>query len=276
MLKSLPPWCSSLCRPCRQSTMVAEHQATSNPAAWIKNLLTNARCFEQVCGLRFREFDANGNGVLEFTELLAMIADLCPFLRIEVPEESKLKAAFDTADKNHDGVLSKSEFPPFFRAFLKEAVPAADRWEVDEVERGENERRAASEEAARAKDQQNEILEAEAQRLVERHNGRLVFAEFNVLHAKGALAFAKVRTEYKGKTYDVEKHTVVSASKEGALAFAKVATAERQKENPEAQGPLNLRYREVEVKDGECNSAADTEMAQPFLGMQYRKEVGLG
>merc|ERR1740123_2711737 len=34
--------------------------------------------------------------------------------------------------------------------------------------------------------------------------------------------------------------------------------------------------RQVEVKDGECNSAADTEMAQPFLGMQYRKEVGLG
>lgn len=228
---------------------MAAAPTTLNPSAWIKNLLTNARCFEQVCQSRFQEFDSNGNAVLEFSELIAMIASLVRTLGIEAPAESKIRAAFDIADKNHDGVLSMSEFTPFFRAFLKEAVPASERKEVDEVERLENERRAA-----------RDTLEAEAQKLAESHNGKLVLAEFDVVQTK---------------TNEVENHTVVSASKEGALAFAEVATAERQKENPGAQGPFNLRYREVEVKGGRCNSAVDTEMAQRFLGMEYRKKVGV-
>lgn len=224
--------------------------ATLSPGAWIKNLLTNARCFEQVCETRFREFDSNGNGVLEFPELIAMIANLNRSLGIGAPVEGNIRVAFDTADKNHDGVLSISEFTPFFRAFLKEAVPAAERKEVDEVERLEAERRAA-----------REALEAEAQRLVESHNGKLVIAEFDVVQMK---------------TNEVENHTVVSETKEGALAFASVATAERQKENLGAQGPFNLRYREVEVTDGRCSSAVDTSMVQKFMGMHCRKKAGLG
>jgi len=208
--------------------------------------------------LRFQRFDCNGNGVLEFPELLEMIADLCPFLGIETPEESKLKAAFDTADENHDGVLSKSEFPPFLRTFLKEAVPAGERLEVEEVERLETMRRTASEEAARAEDQLNKIIQAEVQKLVDSHNGKLVLAEFELQRGK-----------------EVEEHTVVSASQEGALAFAKVATAERQNANPGMRGPCNLRYREVDVKAGRCRSADDTEMVQQFLAMEYRKGVSL-
>merc|ERR1719174_611948 len=77
---------------------------------------------EQFCGSYFRKHDANGNGVLEWNEVVALTRSLCENLGTIVPGDDKLRKVFVVFDKNSDQVLSNAEFMGFFRALLKASL----------------------------------------------------------------------------------------------------------------------------------------------------------
>lgn len=87
----------------------------------VATLLSNHTLFKQTCRAHFKKFDLNGNGTLEWEEVLALTNHLCSYLGVEKPTERSLKAFFDGSDTNEDGVLAEKEFPKFFESFLRYA-----------------------------------------------------------------------------------------------------------------------------------------------------------
>jgi len=103
-------------------------------AMWVRDILERDARRDEMARSRFRQFDANVNGVLEWSEVCSMVADLCRFLGIEKPSPEKLKVVFDAFDKNRDEVFSEAEFLGFFQAVLKSALP-----QLEEIDKGVNE-----------------------------------------------------------------------------------------------------------------------------------------
>lgn len=84
-------------------------------------LLSNHSLFKQTCRAHFKKFDLNGNGTLEWGEVLGLTNQLCKYMGVEQPGERSLQAFFEGSDANHDGVLTEREFPKFFESFLRYA-----------------------------------------------------------------------------------------------------------------------------------------------------------
>ncbi|CAE7239032.1 unnamed protein product [Symbiodinium natans] len=87
----------------------------------VKTLLTSPVMFAAVCKENFRKFDANGDGVLSWTEVLPLVNSLYESFGLQPPREGNLRSFFDATDLNKDGVLSEREFKKFFECFLRYA-----------------------------------------------------------------------------------------------------------------------------------------------------------
>ncbi|CAE7449030.1 unnamed protein product [Symbiodinium sp. CCMP2456] len=126
----------------------------------VKTLLTSPVMFAAVCKENFRKFDANGDGVLSWSEVLPLVNSLYESFGLQPPREGNLRSFFDATDLNKDGVLSEKEFKKFFECFLRyaffdvvqkesannKAQVVAEAKEPEENERAEkaDERRSAS------------------------------------------------------------------------------------------------------------------------------------
>ncbi|CAE7946955.1 unnamed protein product [Symbiodinium sp. KB8] len=87
----------------------------------VKTLLTSPVMFAAVCKENFRKFDANGDGVLSWSEVLPLVNSLYESFGLQPPREGNLRSFFDATDLNKDGVLSEKEFKKFFECFLRYA-----------------------------------------------------------------------------------------------------------------------------------------------------------
>lgn len=90
----------------------AEHVAT---------LLSSPMMFKHACKEQFHKFDVNGDGSLDFPEVLELTRELYNSFGLKEPSEATLKAFFFATDDNNDGVLSEREFRRFFEMFLRYA-----------------------------------------------------------------------------------------------------------------------------------------------------------
>merc|ERR1719254_362186 len=77
--------------------------------------------FNHACKEHFRKFDVNGDGCLEWSEIVQLVNALYDNFGLQPPREGGLKAFFEATDDNHDGVLSEKEFKRFFEMFLRYA-----------------------------------------------------------------------------------------------------------------------------------------------------------
>jgi len=90
-------------------------------AEHVRTLLSSPVMFSHACKEMFRKHDVNGDGVLQWTEILALVNSLYENFGLEPPREGGLKAFFEATDANGDGVLSEKEFKRFFEMFLRYA-----------------------------------------------------------------------------------------------------------------------------------------------------------
>lgn len=95
------------------------------PVLWVQHLLDSNYTRHQLAKARFKQFDANGNGVLEWTQLCNLTLALCEQMGIAQPANDKLRVVYDEFDKNQDGVLSEDEFQAFFKTVLKASLPSS-------------------------------------------------------------------------------------------------------------------------------------------------------
>jgi Ca2+-binding EF-hand superfamily protein len=77
--------------------------------------------FKHACKEKFKKFDVNGDGVLEFDEVKNLTNSLYDEFGLQPPPEGALRAFFCATDENQDGVLSEREFRKFFEMFLRYA-----------------------------------------------------------------------------------------------------------------------------------------------------------
>jgi hypothetical protein len=77
--------------------------------------------FKHACKEKFKKFDVNGDGVLEFDEVKNLTNSLYDEFGLQIPPEGCLRAFFYATDENQDGVLSEREFRKFFEMFLRYA-----------------------------------------------------------------------------------------------------------------------------------------------------------
>mmetsp|Transcript_10244 Transcript_10244/g.16708 ORF Transcript_10244/g.16708 Transcript_10244/m.16708 type:complete len:397 (+) Transcript_10244:51-1241(+) len=96
---------------------VKEHDA--DDIEHVRTLLSSPVMFKHACKEKFKRFDANGDGVLEFDEIKDLTTALYDEFGLEVPPEGTLRAFFYATDENQDGVLSEREFRKFFEMFLR-------------------------------------------------------------------------------------------------------------------------------------------------------------
>mmetsp|Transcript_58688 Transcript_58688/g.132280 ORF Transcript_58688/g.132280 Transcript_58688/m.132280 type:complete len:460 (-) Transcript_58688:236-1615(-) len=90
-------------------------------AEHVRTLLSSPVMFSHACKEQFRKHDVNGDGVLEWTEVLELTNSLYENFGLEAPREGGLRAFFEANDTNKDGVLSEKEFKRFFECFLRYA-----------------------------------------------------------------------------------------------------------------------------------------------------------
>mmetsp|Transcript_45606 Transcript_45606/g.108524 ORF Transcript_45606/g.108524 Transcript_45606/m.108524 type:complete len:433 (+) Transcript_45606:72-1370(+) len=98
---------------------VAEPEA--DDAEHVATLLSSPAMFKHVCKEHFKKFDLNGDGILQFSEVLGLTNALYQNFGLQQPSEGSLRAFFDATDENNDGVLSEREFRKFFECFLRYA-----------------------------------------------------------------------------------------------------------------------------------------------------------
>jgi len=98
------------------------NEADPDDSEWVSTLLSNPHVFKETCKDRFRKFDINRNGYLDWPEVVALITSLSKKLGLEAPTEKCLRSFFfDTTDENKDGKLCEKEFTKFFESFLRYA-----------------------------------------------------------------------------------------------------------------------------------------------------------
>mmetsp|Transcript_25304 Transcript_25304/g.72960 ORF Transcript_25304/g.72960 Transcript_25304/m.72960 type:complete len:427 (-) Transcript_25304:30-1310(-) len=90
-------------------------------AEHVRTLLSSPVMFSHACKEQFLKHDQNGDGVLEWSEILKLTNALYENFGLEAPREGGLRAFFEATDTNHDGVLSEREFKKFFECFLRYA-----------------------------------------------------------------------------------------------------------------------------------------------------------
>lgn len=110
-------------------------------AEHVRTLLSSPVMFSHACKEHFRKFDINGDGCLEWSEIVQLTNSLYDNFGLQAPREGGLRAFFEATDTNHDGVLSEKEFKRFFEMFLRYAF-------FDVVNHKQQEKEAARPESA--------------------------------------------------------------------------------------------------------------------------------
>eukprot|EP00928_Gymnodinium_smaydae_P038490 TRINITY_DN26541_c0_g1_i1.p1 TRINITY_DN26541_c0_g1~~TRINITY_DN26541_c0_g1_i1.p1 ORF type:complete len:483 (+),score=126.70 TRINITY_DN26541_c0_g1_i1:40-1488(+) len=105
----------------RDLTTIKVKPPDPDDAEHVATLLSSPMMFKHACKENFQKFDTNGDGVLDFTEVLALTNELYYSFGLQQPSEACLKAFFQVTDENNDGVLSEREFRRFFEMFLRYA-----------------------------------------------------------------------------------------------------------------------------------------------------------
>lgn len=88
-------------------------------AEHVRTLLSSPVMFKHACTEHFKKYDRDGNGVLEWDEILGLTGAIHEALGLQPPREGGLRKFFEDSDENGDGVLTQDEFVVFFQAFLK-------------------------------------------------------------------------------------------------------------------------------------------------------------
>ena len=88
-------------------------------AEHVRTLLSSPVMFKHACSEHFKKYDRDGNGVLEWDEILGLTGAIHEALGLQPPREGGLRKFFEDSDENGDGVLTQDEFVVFFQAFLK-------------------------------------------------------------------------------------------------------------------------------------------------------------
>lgn len=99
------------------STDVSE--ADPDDVEHVSTLLSSPAMFKHACKEKFRRFDINGDGSLEWNEIRQLVSALYEEFGLQPPAEGTLRAFFIANDENKDGVLSAKEFRKFFEMFLR-------------------------------------------------------------------------------------------------------------------------------------------------------------
>uniref|UniRef100_A0A7S3JA71 EF-hand domain-containing protein n=1 Tax=Euplotes harpa TaxID=151035 RepID=A0A7S3JA71_9SPIT len=76
----------------------------------INGFLDNDEGFNQECEKIFTQFDADGSGFLDKTEMKACLADLAKDIGIPEPSDQDVDEAMKDLDTNQDGKVSQDEF----------------------------------------------------------------------------------------------------------------------------------------------------------------------
>eukprot|EP00747_Dinoflagellata_sp_TGD_P035582 gnl/TRDRNA2_/TRDRNA2_137957_c0_seq1.p1 gnl/TRDRNA2_/TRDRNA2_137957_c0~~gnl/TRDRNA2_/TRDRNA2_137957_c0_seq1.p1 ORF type:complete len:366 (+),score=93.01 gnl/TRDRNA2_/TRDRNA2_137957_c0_seq1:117-1100(+) len=97
---------------------VSTSGGTSAGTAWARNLVNNPGVVATVAAQRFRKYDIDSSGFLEWGEVPALIQELCQCLGTSEPDDEMLRGVFESNDTNADGKLDEQEFVGFFRQFL--------------------------------------------------------------------------------------------------------------------------------------------------------------
>eukprot|EP00927_Polykrikos_kofoidii_P036826 TRINITY_DN31062_c0_g1_i1.p1 TRINITY_DN31062_c0_g1~~TRINITY_DN31062_c0_g1_i1.p1 ORF type:complete len:440 (-),score=49.93 TRINITY_DN31062_c0_g1_i1:209-1528(-) len=93
----------------------------------IATLLRFPKMREDVCKKHFKEFDSNGKGQLEESELGELVRNVCVSMRVNVPSVSALHACFVTFDKSGSKGLTAEEFSLFFAHLLRNNLPLMEQ-----------------------------------------------------------------------------------------------------------------------------------------------------
>lgn len=105
----------------REQTGCAVKEADPDDIEHVSTLLSSPQMFKHACKEKFKKFDINGDGVLEFDEVKNLTMSLYDEFGLQSPPEGTLRAFFVATDENQDGVLSEREFRKFFEMFLRYA-----------------------------------------------------------------------------------------------------------------------------------------------------------
>lgn len=105
----------------RDLTSSVVKEADPDDVEHVATLLSSPSMFKHACKEQFRKYDVNGDGVLQWEEVLALVNQLYEEFGLQLPSEGSLKAFFYATDENQDGVLSEREFRKFFEMFLRYA-----------------------------------------------------------------------------------------------------------------------------------------------------------
>jgi len=89
---------------------------------WIGTVLRNPRVRKSIYGQQFKKFDADGNGQLEESELVNLVASISSAMKIATPSDTDLHEAFQQFDISKSSGLTLSEFSRFFDHFLRSSV----------------------------------------------------------------------------------------------------------------------------------------------------------
>jgi len=103
------------------TTGVGVKEVDPEDAEHVATLLSSPTMFKHACKTQFRKFDKNGDGVLDWPEVVALASELYRSFGLPSLSESSLRAVFDANDENRDGVLSENEFTNFFERFLRQS-----------------------------------------------------------------------------------------------------------------------------------------------------------
>jgi hypothetical protein len=108
-------------RTLRDQTGYTVKEADPDDIEHVSTLLSSPQMFKHACKEKFKKFDVNGDGVLEFDEVKNLTNSLYDEFGLQTPPEGCLRAFFYATDENQDGVLSEREFRKFFEMFLRYA-----------------------------------------------------------------------------------------------------------------------------------------------------------
>ncbi|CAK9054779.1 unnamed protein product [Durusdinium trenchii] len=128
--------------------MASEQQLArqSLTPGYIAALASSPQTVRTLCKQFFKQYDANANGVLEFTEVRKLASDLSITLGISI-DESRLKERLDTANSSGDAALSldalcswlpqlvENQTPPAQRILPAEQAPAVPKGHVEALRR---------------------------------------------------------------------------------------------------------------------------------------------
>jgi len=105
----------------RDLTSAVVKEADPDDVEHVATLLSSPSMFKHACKEQFKKFDVNGDGVLEWEEVKALVNQIYEEFGLQLPSEGSLRAFFYATDENQDGVLSEREFRKFFEMFLRYA-----------------------------------------------------------------------------------------------------------------------------------------------------------